>query len=80
MLMNGFFKKYVCTYVCIYVCMYVCILEREEGERQGEKHRCDQTCNPGMCPNRESNQGPFTLQDDTQPTEPHWSRKNRLYF
>ena len=33
----------------------------------------DWTCNPGMCPDGESNLWPFTLQDDTQPTQPHQS-------
>ena len=28
------------------------------------------TCNPGMCPDWESNQRPLALQDDAQPTEP----------
>ena len=27
--------------------------------------------NPGMCPDRESNRQPFSLQDSAQPTEPH---------
>ena len=30
-----------------------------------------QTCNPGMCPDWESNQWPFSLLDEAQPTEPH---------
>ena len=47
-----------------------------------EKHRSvasctcptrDQTCNPGTCPDWESNLQPFTLQDNVQPPEPHWS-------
>ena len=33
----------------------------------------DQTCSPHMCPDQELNWRPFTLQDDAQPTEPHWS-------
>ena len=36
----------------------------------------DQTCNPGMCPDLESNQQNFGLWDDTQPSEPHWSGFN----
>ena len=56
---------------------------REEG-REG-KHPCeretaitcltdwDPTHSPGMCLDRESNWRPFTLQEDAQPTEPHWS-------
>ena len=31
----------------------------------------DLACNPGKCPNWESNQGPFGSQADTQSTEPH---------
>ena len=31
------------------------------------------TCNPGMCPDQESNQQPLALQDNAQPTLPHWS-------
>ena len=30
----------------------------------------DQTCNPGMCPDKESNQWLFGLWDNAQPTEP----------
>ena len=33
----------------------------------------DQTRNPGLCPDQESNQQPFALWDDAQPTEPHQS-------
>ena len=36
------------------------------------------TCNPGMCPDWESNQRPFALQDNAQPTEPH--QPGLLYF
>ena len=32
----------------------------------------DQTYNLGMCPDQESNPWPLGLQDDAQPTEPHW--------
>ena len=61
--------------------------EREmEGERESElslaeKQQCvvashtpptgDLTCNPDMCPDRESNRRPFSLQAGTQSTEPH---------
>ena len=54
-----------------------------EGEREEEKHQCeretsvscclyapptgDQTLNPGMCSNWESNQRPFSLWNDAQP-------------
>ena len=53
----------------------------KEGEREGEKQQCVVTshtpptgnlaCNPGMCPDWESNQWPFGLQAGTQSTEPH---------
>ena len=51
-----------------------------EGERKGEKHQCvvashvlpsgDLACNPGMCPDWELNQWPFSMPADTQSTEP----------
>ena len=57
------------------------ILPRREEEREGEKHQCvvashvpptgDLACNPGMCPDWESNQWSFALQSCTQSTEPH---------
>ena len=53
---------------------------RQRG-REGEKHQCvvasgapptgDLACNPGMCPDWESNQGPLGSQAGTQATEPH---------
>ena len=57
-------------------------LERgREGERQRKKHQCvdaspvpptgDLARNPGICPDWESNQQPFGLQDTTQPIKPH---------
>ena len=36
-------------------------------------------CHPGLCPDRESNQGPFGLQDNTQPTEPHPSEQSLTF-
>ena len=60
-----------------------------EGEREEEKHQCatethrlvascmppvgDLACNPGMCPDQESNLTTFGLQGDTQPTDPQQS-------
>ena len=38
-----------------------------EGEREGEKHLS------GTHPDQGSNQRTFTLRDNVQPTEPHWS-------
>ena len=57
-------------------------LERgRERERQGEEHQHvvaphapptgDLVCNPGMCPDWESNTPPFRSQAGTQATEPH---------
>ena len=52
-----------------------------EGEREGEKHQCvvassapstrGLACNPGMCPDWESNWLPFGSQASAQSTEPH---------
>ena len=52
-----------------------------EGEREREKHQCvvasrapptgDLACNPGMCPDWESQKQPFGSQTSTQSTEPH---------
>ena len=59
------------------------------GERgmEGEKHRCeretstwDQTCNLSVYPDQESNQQPYSSQDDAQPTEPFWPRTMPLLF
>ena len=54
---------------------------RREGEKEGEKHPCvvashaphpgDLACNPGLCPDYESNHQPFGSQAGTQFTEPH---------
>ena len=51
------------------------------GKREGEKHQCvvasctpptgDMACNPGMCPDWESNQRPLGSQAGAQSTEPH---------
>ena len=61
--------------------------ERERG-REGEKHQCvvaspvpaprhtgDLACNPGMCPDWESNQRHFGWQAGTQSPEPHQPRR-----
>ena len=49
--------------------LFILHLERGEGEREGEKHQCvgvsltpptgDLARNPGVCPDWESNRGPF---------------------
>ena len=60
------------------------------GETEGEKHQCvvaccvpptgDLACNPGMCPDWESNQQPFGSQAGTQSTEPHQPGQNNRLF
>ena len=54
--------------------------ERERNIDGWEKHPLvashmpptrDMACNPGMCPDWESNQQPFSLQAGIQSTEPH---------
>ena len=70
------FKK---IYIFIYLFIYLFIFRERgrEGERDGKKHRSDQlpledlACNPGLCPDWESNQRPFRSQAGTQSTEPH---------
>ena len=57
-------------------------------EGGGERHQCvvtshvpptgDLACNPGMCPDWESNQWPFGSQAGTQSPEPHWKKKSCL--
>ena len=62
-----------------------------EGGREGEKDQCvvasrrapptrDPACNPGMCPDRESNQRTFDSQAGTQSTEPHQPGLNNIIF
>ena len=74
------FGKPVLT--CLFFNFTYLFLERGEGrEKEGEKHQCvfasrvpptgDLACNPGMCPDWESNWRPFGLQAGTQSTEPH---------
>ena len=54
---------------------------RREKERERNIHQLplrytphwDRTCNPGTCPDWESNRRPFAFQDNAQSTEPHWS-------
>ena len=53
----------------------------KEREREGKKHQCvvashvpptgDLASNPGMCPDWESHQQPFSSQSGAQSTEPH---------
>ena len=67
---------------CVYFLRFIFIRERERcGGRETEKHDWlhsahaptgDRARNPGMCPDRESNQQPFGYWTMLQPTEPHW--------
>ena len=58
-------------------------------EKEGKKHQwvasCvpptgDMACNPGMCPDWESNRWPFGLQAHTQSKEPHQPRQLYDFF
>ena len=65
----------------LFIYLFIFRARGREGERQGEKHQCvvascvpltgDLACNPGMCPDWESNQEPFGSQASTQSTELH---------
>ena len=55
--------------------------QRKGGKKEGEKYQClvasrtppaeDLVCNPGMCPDWESNRQPFLSQTGGQSIEPH---------
>ena len=63
---------------------------RKEGERKRKKPQCvvaspvsptgDLACNPGMCPDWESNQRSFGSQAGTQCTEPHQPGPEMILF
>ena len=63
--------------------------KRSEGEREGKK-QCmvashtppngDLACNPGLCPDWESNQWPFGSQASTHSTEPHQPGMHDVLF
>ena len=66
----------------IYLFIYLFSERGWEGEREGEISRLVASCilpdqgrnrNLGTCPDWELNQQPFTLQNNVQSTEPHWS-------
>ena len=69
---------------------YLFIERGREGEKEGENHRCvvashipstgDLACNPGLCPEWESNQRPFDLQAPAQSTELHQPGLELLIF
>ena len=77
------FKKYFKRF-------YLFIFRQKGMEKEGEKHECvdasrmpptgDLTCNPGMCPDWESNQQPFGLQAGAHSTEPHQPGLYLTYF
>ena len=61
--------------------LFIFRVRGREGEREGEKHQCvvasrvpptrDLACNPGTCPDWESNGRPFALQSSARSIEPH---------
>ena len=75
-------RHFVCLFLKDFIYLFIFRGREREGERVGEKHQCvvashvppigDVACNPGMCPDWESNQRPFGLQVSAQSTEPHW--------
>ena len=66
---------------CFLKILFIFRQRGREGEREEEKHQCvvascmtttgDLAHNPGMCPDWESNQQPFSSQAGAQSTEPH---------
>ena len=69
---------------CVFLNLFIFRQRGREREREGEKHQCvvasyvlpsgDLACNPGMCPNWESNQQLCGLQAGAQSAEPHQPR------
>ena len=69
-------------------CLFIFRQREREGKRKGEKYQCvvascmlpteDLACNPGLCPDWESNWQPFGSQASAQSTEPHQSRPHFL--
>ena len=78
---NSIEKKTIYTNMFFKDFIYLFLERRREGIREGEKHHCvvascapptgGLACNPGMCPDWESNQGPFGLQASAQSTGLH---------
>ena len=63
-----------------HLCYFLIYFLEREGGREAEKHQSvasrtppagDLAYNPGMCPDLELNQQPFSLQTGAQSTEPH---------
>ena len=69
--------------------VYLFLERGRKGEREGEKHQCVVVSlapptgglahNPGMCPDWESNWGPFGLQAGIQSTEQHQPGPSLLF-
>ena len=83
-LQNFFFPFKFFNEVFFYFLRFYLFIFRERGreaEREEEKHQCvvascapptgDVPCNPGMCPDWDSKQGPFGYQAGAQSTELH---------
>ena len=74
-----FFSFFVFNNLFVYFLhLFILFLERKEGRERNinvwlplVSHTGDLACNPGMCPDQESNQWPFGSQASTQSTEPH---------
>ena len=76
-----------CHLSSLFLCDFIYLFCYIEGK--GEKHQCvvashapptgDLACNPGMCPDWESNQRPFGSQTGVQSTEPHQPGLSSLY-
>ena len=71
-----------------FIYLFIFRERRRKGEREGQKHQCvvashmppieDLACNPGMCPDWESNQRSFGSLVGTQSTEPHQPGRNTI--
>ena len=79
-------------YPKVFFLRFYLFLDRGEG-REKERERNISVClpltgptpgnlahNPGMCPDRESNQRPFGSQDGAQSTKPHWPGPKGFLF
>ena len=49
------------------------VQEKHQSIASGTSPTGELACSSGVCPDWEWNQQTFGLQDDAQPTEPHWS-------
>ena len=77
-----YYTIFIYLFFRFYLFIYLFLGKGERvGKREGGKHQCvvascmpptgDPACNPGMCPDWESNRQPFGSQASTQSTEPH---------